>query len=103
MNAGLYGKICVMPAPHSAPVPTLAEAAQWAPEQIVELAQTNAATVRQLDALQLEFQAVKHQLEWFRRQLFGQQDTTSYLEALKARAKVVRHENRLIDKADAAR
>jgi peptidyl-prolyl cis-trans isomerase D len=36
-------------------------------------------------------------------QLFGQQDTTSYLEALKARAKVVRHENRLIDKADAGR
>jgi hypothetical protein len=29
-----------MPAPHSTPVPTLAEAAQWAPEQIVGLVLT---------------------------------------------------------------
>ena len=43
MNAGFYGKIYVMPAPLSAPVPTLAEAAQWAPEQIVGLAQANVA------------------------------------------------------------
>jgi transposase len=35
------------------------------------VAQANAATQRQLDAMRLEFQAMKHQLEWFRRQLFG--------------------------------
>jgi transposase len=72
MNAGFYGKIRVMPAPHSAPVPTLAEAAQWAPEQIVGLARTNVALQRDMDAMRLEFAALKHQLEWFRRQLFGQ-------------------------------
>ena len=72
MNAGFYGKICAMPAPLSAPVPTLAEAAQWAPEQIVGLAQANVALQRDMDAMRLEFAALKHQLEWFRRQLFGQ-------------------------------
>ena len=63
MNAGFYGKIRVMPAPHSAPVPTLAEAAQWAPEQIVGLAQANVALQRDMDAMRLEFAALKHQLE----------------------------------------
>ncbi len=72
MNAGLYGKIRVMSAPSSAPVPTLVEAAQWAPERIVELAQANVALQRDIDAMRLEFAALKHQLEWFRRQLFGQ-------------------------------
>ena len=72
MNAGLCGKIWVMPAPHSVPVPTFAEAAQWAPERIVELVQTNVALQRDLEAMRLEFTALKHQLEWFRRQLFGQ-------------------------------
>src|SRR5690606_42016490 len=72
MNAGLYGKTCAMPAPHCAPVPTLAEAAQWAPEQIVGLAQANVALQRDMDAMRLEFAALKHQPEWFRRQLFGQ-------------------------------
>ncbi len=72
MNAGRYGKICAMSAPHCTPVPTLAEAAQWAPEQIVGLAQANVALQRDMDAMRLEFAALKHQLEWFRRQLFGQ-------------------------------
>ena len=61
-----------MTAPHLAPVPTLREAAQWAPERIVELASASAGTQRQLDAMRLELQAARHQLEWFRRQLFGQ-------------------------------
>jgi transposase len=51
--------------PHPAPVPTPAEAAQWAPERVVELARSHAA-------LQREVQTIQHQLEWFRRQLFGQ-------------------------------
>ncbi|AVR88463.1 Mobile element protein [Thauera aromatica K172] len=62
-------------------VPTLAEAARWAPEQVVELAQANAATQRQLDAMRLEFQAMKHQLDWFRRQLFGQKSEKRLFEA----------------------
>ena len=77
MNAGFYGKICAMPAPHSTPVPTLAEAAQWAPEQIVGLAQANVALQRDMDAMRLEFAALKHQLEWFRRQLFGQKSVSN--------------------------
>ena len=65
MNAGLQGKIRGMPRPHPAPVPTPAEAAQWAPERVVELARSHAA-------LQREVETIQHQLEWFRRQLFGQ-------------------------------
>ena len=65
MNAGAYGKIRAMPRPHPAPVPTPAEAAQWAPERVVELARSHAA-------LQREVETIQHQLEWFRRQLFGQ-------------------------------
>lgn len=61
-----------MKAPSPAPVPTPAEAAQWAPERILELAQAKAALHRELDAMRSEFASVKHQLEWFRRQLFGQ-------------------------------
>ncbi|CAL94650.1 hypothetical truncated transposase [Azoarcus olearius] len=53
-------------------MPTPAEAAQWAPERILELAQAKAALHRELDAMRSEFASVKHQLEWFRRQLFGQ-------------------------------
>ena len=65
MNAGAYGKIRAMPRPHPTPVPTPAEAAQWAPERVVELARSHAA-------LQREVETIQHQLEWFRRQLFGQ-------------------------------
>lgn len=65
MNAGACGKIRAMQRPHPTPVPTPAEAAQWAPERVVELAQAHAA-------LQREVQTIQHQLEWFRRQLFGQ-------------------------------
>jgi transposase len=72
--------MCVMTTTHLAPIPTLAEAARWAPERIVELAQVSADTQRQLDAMRLEFEAVKHQLEWFRRQLFGQKSEKRQFE-----------------------
>lgn len=81
MNAGLCGKIRVMPAPHAAPVPTLAEAAQWAPERIVEVVQANVALQRDMEAMRLEFAALKHQLEWFRRQLFGQKSEKRLVSA----------------------
>jgi len=51
--------------PQPAPVPTPAEAAQWAPERVVELARAHAS-------LQREVQTIEHQLEWFRRQFFAQ-------------------------------
>lgn len=70
----------VMTTPHLAPVPTLREAARWAPERIVELAQVSADTQRQLDAMRLEFEAMKHQLEGFRRQLFGQKSEKRRLD-----------------------
>lgn len=54
-----------MPASHFTAVPTPAEAALWAPERVVELAQAHADLRRQV-------QTIQHQLEWFRRQLFGQ-------------------------------
>jgi len=47
------------------PLPSLDEAARWAPEQVVDLARAYHAVVQQVAALQ-------HQLDWFRRQIFGQ-------------------------------
>ena len=72
MNTGLFGKISGMTAAPLTPVPSLAEAVQWTPAQIVELAQANAQTQHQLARMQVEFDALKHQLEWFKRQIFGQ-------------------------------
>ena len=72
MNTGFVGKILVMIAASLTPVPSLAEAAEWTPAQIVELAQANAQTQRQLAGMRSEFEAIKHQLEWFKRQIFGQ-------------------------------
>jgi transposase len=46
-------------------VPSLDEAARLAPEQIVDLARSHMA-------LRGEVEALKHQLAWFKRQLFGQ-------------------------------
>jgi len=52
-------------------VPTLAEVACWSPAQVLELLREKARLHHQLDAMRLEFEALKQQLEWFRRQLFG--------------------------------
>ena len=56
-----------MSAAHLTNIPTPAEATFWTPGQIVELAQAHAAA--------------KHQLEWFRRQLFGQKSEKRMVEA----------------------
>lgn len=58
-----------MPITH---VPSLQEAATWSPERVVETAHAHLRLQRQFDAMRVEFEALKHQLEWFRRQLFGQ-------------------------------
>ena len=66
MNTGACGKIAGMSSAHLTSIPTPAEATAWTPVQIVELAQAHAAA--------------KHQLEWFRRQLFGQKSEKRRVE-----------------------
>lgn len=61
-----------MPATPLTPVPTPEEAARWPAEQVVDLARERLELGRRFDAMKLEVEAMKHQLEWFRRQLFGQ-------------------------------
>ena len=48
-------------------VPSLEEAARIAPEQIVDL-------VRSHVALREEVATLRHQLDWFKRQLFGAEE-----------------------------
>lgn len=55
------------------PLPSLAEAARWQPQQVVDLARSH------LDLKQLN-EALKHQLDWFRRQLFGQKSEKRPIE-----------------------
>jgi len=49
----------------STPLPSLAEAAAFTPEQVLDLIRANTALQQQLDVL-------KQQIDWFKRQLFGQ-------------------------------
>jgi len=51
-------------------VPSLAEAATWSPDQIVQT----------MGKLTSELQSVQQQVEWFRRQLFGQKSEKRHLE-----------------------
>lgn len=62
-------------------VPSLQEAAAWSPERVVETVGAHLHLQRQFDAMHVEFEALKHQLEWFRRQLFGQKSEKRLLEA----------------------
>jgi hypothetical protein len=62
-------------------VPSLQEAAAWSPERVVETVDAHLQLQRQFDAMRVEFGALKHQLEWFRRQLFGQKSERRLLEA----------------------
>ena len=66
MDTGVCGKMASMSAAHLTSIPTPAEATSWTPGQIVELAQAHAAA--------------KHQLEWFKRQLFGQKSEKRMVE-----------------------
>ena len=81
MNAGIFGKIRAM---HSTPltaVPSLEEAARWTAEQVVGLAGERLLLGRQYEAKQREVETLKHQLDWFRRQIFGQKSEKRPLEA----------------------
>ena len=53
-------------------LPTLNEAASFSPRQIVELAEDRAALEREVGQLQQKIVGFQHQLDWFRRQIFGQ-------------------------------
>lgn len=67
MDTGVCGKMPGMAAAHLTNIPTLAEATGWTPGQIIELAQAHAV--------------LKHQLAWFKRQLFGQKSEKRMVEA----------------------
>jgi uncharacterized coiled-coil protein SlyX len=53
---------------------SLEEAAEFAPEQVVGLSRELAAAQQQVDQF-------KHQLEWFKRQLFGQKSERRLIES----------------------
>ena len=57
--------------PQSA-LPTLDEAARFSPRQILDLAEERAALAREVGQLQQKIAGFQHQLDWFRRQIFGQ-------------------------------
>ena len=57
----------------SAPLPSLAEAADLTPEQVLDLLRAQALLQQQVDIL-------KQQLDWFRRQLFGHKSEKRWLE-----------------------
>lgn len=57
----------------STPLPSLAEAAHWQPQQVVDLARSHLELSQQNEAL-------KHQLDWFRRQIFGQKSEKRLFE-----------------------
>jgi transposase len=53
-------------------LPTLDEAAGFSPEQVVELALDRATLERDVGQLQQKIAGLEHQVDWFRRQIFGQ-------------------------------
>lgn len=61
-------------------LPTLDEAAAFSPQQIVDLAGHRAVLARQIDQLQQQIAGFKHQLDWFRRQIFGQKSEKRSIE-----------------------
>ncbi len=61
-------------------LPTLDEAATFSPQQIVELAGHRAVLTRQVDQLQQQIAGFKHQLDWFKRQIFGQKSEKRTIE-----------------------
>jgi len=67
-------------APASA-LPTLDEAARFSPQRIVELALERAALEREVGQLQQKIAGFEHQLDWFRRQIFGQKSEKRAVEA----------------------
>ena len=62
-------------------VPTLEEAARWTAEQVVGLAGERLVLGRQFEAMKREVETLKHQIDWFRRQIFGQKSEKRPLEA----------------------
>lgn len=76
--SGYNDGMCSMPL---SVVPTPQQAAQWSADQIVDLSREHLEQQRQFDALKREYDAAKHQLEWFRRQLFGQKSEKRLVEA----------------------
>jgi transposase len=65
--------MAVMKSTSLTPLPSLTEAAHWRPQQVVDLARSHRELMQQIEAL-------KHQLDWFRRQIFGQKSEKRPIE-----------------------
>jgi len=61
-------------------VPTPEEAARWTAEEVVGLAHAHREQQRQFEVFKRELEAARHQLDWFRRQIFGQKSEKRILE-----------------------
>jgi transposase len=65
---------------YSTSVPTLAEAACWPPERIVEQAREKVDLQHKIQTIEQQLQTLKQQLDWFKRQLFGQKSEKRLVE-----------------------
>ena len=70
-----------MPETLPTPIPTREEAARWTAEQVIDLARERQDLGCRFEAMTREVEAMKHQLDWFRRQLFGQKSEKRLFDA----------------------
>ena len=70
-----------MPETPPTPIPTREEAARWTAEQVIDLARERQDLGCRFEAMTREVEAMKHQLDWFRRQLFGQKSEKRLFDA----------------------
>ena len=70
-----------MPETLPTPIPTREEAAHWTAEQVIDLARERQDLGCRFEAMTREVEAMKHQLDWFRRQLFGQKSEKRLFES----------------------
>ena len=70
-----------MPETLPTPIPTREEAAHWTAEQVIDLARERQDLGCRFEAMTREVEAMKHQLDWFRRQLFGQKSEKRLFDA----------------------
>ena len=59
---------------------TLDEAAEFRPQQVIELSQNTVVLKQQVDALKQQCDHLKQQLDWFKRQIFGQKSEKRFAE-----------------------
>lgn len=62
-------------------IPTREKAARWTADQVIDLARERQALGCRFEAMTREVEAMKHQLDWFRRQIFGQKSEKRLFDA----------------------